>query len=291
MNHPGEIRTFCVPQDLGQASDHKVYGHEEGTVVSYLNQRGASRQRVLMCAPTLVYVRRGTKRLELEGKPRDVTSGNLVLIDRGLHLMTEILDASTPYASTLICLKDKFLRELAARYPEARSGKARPLRGVHVMTPGIYLAEILDRLPGLLAHTPNPRILALKIEETMLAMQSPRARSFWATAIQGALVEGDAKLRSVVERHSLTPVTTAELATLSGRSLSTFKRDFRRIYATPPGKWLLMRRLEHARDLLSSRTCNVTEACWRSGFEDVSSFIRAFRRTYKTTPKQFQLQA
>ncbi|MEM9488476.1 MAG: AraC family transcriptional regulator [Myxococcota bacterium] len=270
-----DMQVLRIPQDLGEASEHQVYRCDDGTVVSYLNQQGLSRQRVLMCAPTLVYVRSGIKRLDRQGKAQEVMPGQLVLLGQGVHLMTETVESSAPYASTLLCLEEGLLRDLAVRYPDTWKEAPATRPGHHVMTPSSYVAELLEGLPRLLAHNPEPRLLSLKVEETMLAMSTSEAHEFWASAIRGALVEGDARLRAVVEGHCLTPITTAELATLAGRSLSSFKRDFTRLYKCSPGRWLLKRRLEHARDLLASGACNVTEACWRSGFAELSSFIRA----------------
>ncbi len=291
MPNDRDVRAIRIPQDLGEVSEHEIYRCDDGTVVSYLNQTGMSRQRVLMCAPTLVYVRHGVKRLDRQDAFHEVTSGQLVLLSQGVHLMTETIESSAPYASTLLCLQEGLLRDLAVRYPEAWNDVPTTPPGHHVMTPGLYVAELFEALPRLIAHAPDARLLSLKVEETMLAMRTPEAQAFWASAIRGALVEGDSRLRAVVERHSLTPITTAELATLCGRSLSSFKRAFTRLYKSPPGRWLLERRLQHARDLLASGACNVTDACWRSGFADVSSFIRAFGRAFGITPKQFQLRS
>jgi AraC-like DNA-binding protein len=43
-------------------------------------------------------------------------------------------------------------------------------------------------------------------------------------------------------------------AYLTGRSLSTFKRDFEKIYQTTPGRWLLQRKLEDAHFLLKKES-------------------------------------
>lgn len=286
-----DIPVVRIPDDLGEHSEHEVYRAGGGTLVSYLNRDVGTQQRVLMCAPTLVYVRRGTKRLERAGCTSEVRAGSLVLVHRGLHLMTETLDGTAPYASTLLCLEGGVLRELASRHPNVWESATVAEPGFEVVDPGGYVADLFESLPRLVAHHPDRRLLALKVEEVMLALDQPAARRFWATAIREAMTEGDARLRAVVDRHCLTPVTAPELAVLSGRSLSTFKRDFSRLYDQSPGRWLLARRLEHARGLLAHRSANVTEACWQSGFSDVSSFIRAFKRVYQTTPKRYQLSA
>lgn len=43
-----------------------------------------------------------------------------------------------------------------------------------------------------------------------------------------------------------------EIASYTGRSLATFKRDFAKVSDLPPQKWIIKRRLEAARDLILS---------------------------------------
>ncbi len=75
-----------------------------------------------------------------------------------------------------------------------------------------------------------------------------------------------------------------DFAKLSYRSLSAFKRDFEKLYATSPGKWLLENRLQHAKHLLTRGGRTVSEAAFESGFENSSHFSRAFSKKYGTPP-------
>jgi len=79
-----------------------------------------------------------------------------------------------------------------------------------------------------------------------------------------------------------------EFAHLSGRSLSSFKKDFINTFNSPPGKWLQKRRLEHAKYLLELTDKNINELAFETGFENTSHFIRIFRQTYGVTPLQFK---
>lgn len=79
-----------------------------------------------------------------------------------------------------------------------------------------------------------------------------------------------------------------EFARLCGRSLSTFKRDFKNFYRQTPGKWLSDRRLEYAKTLLISSDMNVNEICYESGFKNSSHFNKAFKERYQLPPKQFR---
>jgi AraC-like DNA-binding protein len=281
--HP---RMFRVPDDLQAMPAQQVHHTATGTVVSYVNPRGMQGQRVLICAPTLVHVRRGTKRLTFGTQTQAVEAGEVVLLRRGLHVMSEFVDGAEPYRSTLISLDDAALRAFADRY--GSTGPSAVTQLWPILTPSPYLNALLAQLPTQLAHLPDHRLLGLKVEEILLSLQQPEAQAFWRQAIEDAHADDDVRFKRVIDQHSLAALSTIELANLSRRSLSAFKRDFARLYDAPPGRWLLHRRLDHAAGLLSAQRCNVTEASARSGFAEVSSFIRAFKRRFDVTPKQYQ---
>ncbi len=80
-----------------------------------------------------------------------------------------------------------------------------------------------------------------------------------------------------------------EFARLCGRSLSTFKREFKQVYQQTPGKWLNDKRLEYATELLLSSHLNINEIGYESGFKNSSHFTKSFKEKYQVTPTQFRM--
>lgn len=87
-----------------------------------------------------------------------------------------------------------------------------------------------------------------------------------------------------VEENLLNPVSLNELAYLSGRSLSSFKRDFQAIYNMPPSQWIREQRLEKAKGLLTNTAMSVTDVCYTTGFENIAHFSRLFKSHFGYTP-------
>lgn len=79
-----------------------------------------------------------------------------------------------------------------------------------------------------------------------------------------------------------------EFAKLCGRSLSTFKRDFKNRFQTTPSKWLQKKRLEYSKTLLVGSDLSVNEVCYESGFKNPSHFVRVFKDRYQLPPNQFK---
>ncbi|MBB5638974.1 AraC-like DNA-binding protein [Pedobacter cryoconitis] len=97
------------------------------------------------------------------------------------------------------------------------------------------------------------------------------------------------EIRHIVEQHYASPISLKELAYLSGRSLSSFKRDFQAVYNIPPATWIREKRLEKAKEMLERTQLSVSDICFSLGFENVSHFSRIFKNYYGQAPTFYQI--
>jgi len=112
---------------------------------------------------------------------------------------------------------------------------------------------------------------------------------------QNAMVkinDKDAKIdmEDVMRNNFQYHLKMSEFAILCGRSLSSFKRDFKKQYGTTPSSWIKNKRLQYARELLLQSDLNVNEICFESGFINSSHFIRSFKTKYNLSPNKFKLE-
>ena len=75
-----------------------------------------------------------------------------------------------------------------------------------------------------------------------------------------------------------------QFAKLTGRSLATFKRDFQKVFATSPEKWLLKKRLEEAHFLIAQKNQNPSAIYLDVGFENLSHFSTSFKKFFGYNP-------
>ncbi|MEM7183363.1 MAG: AraC family transcriptional regulator [Spirochaetota bacterium] len=94
-------------------------------------------------------------------------------------------------------------------------------------------------------------------------------------------------LKVFMEQHADKGLTVKDYAALTGRSESVFRREFKQSYGIPPSEWLLKKKLSRAEKLLSEGT-SVADTAYAIGYENTSHFIRAFRKLYTVSPKEFQ---
>lgn len=73
-------------------------------------------------------------------------------------------------------------------------------------------------------------------------------------------------------------------AELSGRSLSSFRRDFMETFKTTPNRWIMEKRLSVAYDMLKNGGKRSSEIYWEVGFETLAHFSRRFKERYGVPP-------
>jgi AraC-like DNA-binding protein len=95
---------------------------------------------------------------------------------------------------------------------------------------------------------------------------------------------------NVMEENLLNPVSLSDLAYLSGRSLSTFKREFQAVYNTSPLQWIRNRRLDRAKELLTHSALSVTDVCFSTGFENIAHFSKVFKERFGFPPSELKQQ-
>jgi AraC-like DNA-binding protein len=91
-------------------------------------------------------------------------------------------------------------------------------------------------------------------------------------------------LEAYMNQHFMYNVPTARFATLTGRSLASFKRDFEKVFRTSPGQWLQRKRLSEAYYLIREKGQKPSEVYLNVGFENLSHFSYTFKKTFGVAP-------
>ena len=92
----------------------------------------------------------------------------------------------------------------------------------------------------------------------------------------------------VMEENYMYDLKIKDFANLANRSLSTFRRDFKKYYNTTPGKWLTNRRLKRAKTVLETTQQPISQVAFECGFSNVSHFSRVFKEKFNSSPSAFQ---
>lgn len=269
---------------------HPALVGDSGCIVAYRARSQTETMAVLVLQVAIVHVRRGTKSIRAAhgGAPAEIRRGRVVVMPPGMRLMSELFAEDESYESTVLTLEPNFLARVVPQVLDVENDGRLP---VCLVDPVPALVELMEDLPARFDGPTDRRMLDLKLEQVALTLATvPGGRRVLAHAIRSGSGETAGRLQRVMRQHFCEPLKLEDYATLCGRSLSSFKRDFKSVYGAAPGDWLVGQRLAYASQLLVERGRNVTQACFESGFGSVSHFIRAFRDAYSLSPKQYQLK-
>jgi AraC family transcriptional regulator len=80
----------------------------------------------------------------------------------------------------------------------------------------------------------------------------------------------------------------SQLAAIAGMSPHYFSELFRQSTGCTPHQYVLLRKIERAKQCLRNPRCSVNEAGMEAGFQNPSHFARVFRKLVGITPSRFQ---
>jgi len=147
---------------------------------------------------------------------------------------------------------------------------------------------------GLLLYFENPQLFTretaiIKLRELiglLYNLDSHGIRELLADLFTPKKLE----FKQVIAKHLFDDLSIDNYAELLNLSTSTFKRKFKEVYDTSPGKYILGKKLEKATLLLRTTDDRIGDIGFVSGFEDVSNFTKVFTKKFGLSPSQYRKQ-
>jgi len=129
-----------------------------------------------------------------------------------------------------------------------------------------------------------PDLAEIKINEclTLLDNFDPRIRRILVALHDPGKVD----LVEFMERNFMFNLSLEKFSYLTGRSLTTFKKDFKNIFHTTPGRWLIKKRLERAHYLIVIQKQKPVDVYIDAGFENLAHFSAAFKKQFGCNASQ-----
>ena len=199
-----------------------------------------------------------------------------------LARMTKVPKHNEPYRSVSIFFPEVFLQRYYAankiqrvpqQMPEAIRFEQHPL-----------LDSLFDsllpyfNLPGELPQA----VSLLKMEEAITILRSIDPNT---DTILGQLPSpGKIALADYMEKNYMHNLPMEQFGYLTGRSLTTFKRDFKNAFHVPFQQWITRKRLELAHHHIFALERKPSDVYMEVGFENLSHFSFAFKKHFGYNP-------
>ncbi len=219
-----------------------------------------------------------------------VKPGEALFIPRGVYYVTDLLPDSGNFESILFYFDDQLIHEfLSNTKVKEVNRKAVPdhLKFGNVPSLQSFVAALLQ-IYG--SHSiPQEGLLQLKILELLLLLNGLVGEERFANFLFQLTLPQKRNIRTFMEQNYDKPLKVEDYAYLTGRSESTFRRDFKQYFNGTPQQWLREQRLDKALRLLQHQEMSVTDLAYEVGYENISYFIRAFKNKVGLSPKQYML--
>ena len=233
------------------------------------------------------YVYSGEMILDNGKEQIHVRKGECVFIPRDHHItMYKRTYNGERYCGIFLMFTRRFLRDMFQRLP---SDKA--LDNVPKVRSSVIKLPISMEIDSLFTSmTPyfNQKLQAqddfmnLKLQEGLLALLHIDER-FYPTLFDFN-EPWKIDILEFMEQNYMYDFSMEDLATFTGRSLATFKRDFKKISTLTPQKWLIHKRLEAAYEKMKTGTRKVQDVYLEVGFKNPSHFATAFKKQFGVSP-------
>lgn len=149
-----------------------------------------------------------------------------------------------------------------------------------------YFHSMLTYFSG--NEKPSESLLEIKLKELIINILTSPDNPSLSAYFKFLFSSGKPAIQQIMDANFFYNLSLDEFAELCHRSLSSFKRDFQKLYNGTPGKWLMNKRLDRSAMLLKNSDLNITQIVFECGFEDVSHFSRAFKKNFGVSPIKFR---
>ncbi len=239
----------------------------------------------------ITFVISGKKDWITAGKIYSVKDGDAIFLRKGVYTFRQYFEIE--HCVLVFFIHDDFIRNFLRENSEI--GIPAMDETVHEQAFPLYVDNSLESLfysiyTYLKMGREMPKnLVEIKFKELLFNIVLNPKHKKLAQLFASLNQTGKATLDDVMLKNFQYDLQMEEFARLCGRSLSAFKRDFKNVYHSTPGKWLNDKRLDYAGVLLVSSDLNVNEICYESGFRNSSHFNKVFKDKYQLSPKQFRL--
>ena len=240
--------------------------------------------------PCVVYIESGQETITTsDNEMHELPAQTAIFLPQGINLNSDYVKTTENLKAYLVFFTDDVITDfISAEKPnEITNGYQSELLKIHC---GNLVQEYFRSIQLLRQQGCNSAALVrIKLLEFLHLL------NFYDKGIVQAVLQSKAASRSpkrnlerLLKNSDTLKLTINDLANLSGRSVSSFTRDFKVIYGMPPKQWLNNKRLARANQLLLNTELTVTHVAADLGYENVSHFIKSFKDKYKITPKKFK---
>ncbi|SHN12556.1 AraC family transcriptional regulator [Chitinophaga sp. CF418] len=242
----------------------------------------------------LLYMLKGETRFQFDDEHTNIPTNRALLLNC-LNSGKQIADSNNSDGEIIIVtfhpdiLKKIYDRELPLIFQKSDKITNQSSRKIN----NDFLIQ--KYIEGLLFYFENPslvndEILVLKLKEIILLLSQTQDAEIIQVILSQLFSPATYTFKQVIEANLFSQASIDELAQKTNLSVSSFKREFKKIYDDSPANYIKNKRLERAAELLLVSDTRITDVAFDCGFNDLANFTKSFHDKYSTSPSNFRLK-
>lgn len=284
------MKRLFVPDDVTTPYSGK---DKNVRLLQYANASTTENFDAFLTHHAIVFILVGVKQINVSHSKFRINAGEMFLIPKGEYVMSEYIAGEHGFQSMMLFFNQKVARhvveQLNEKVPQDLTEEVKK-EAIKIIPHNTEIQALFRSLVSYSKET-SPflcEMVSLKFMELIyLLLDGPYRKTIISFLLDAARYEAPT-ITSVLEKYLYSSQTLEELAKLSGRSLSSFKREFVQEYGEAPRTWMRKKKLERAAFLLETSDKNIEEITEASGFTSAAHFARLFKEQYSMTPTAFR---
>ncbi len=237
----------------------------------------------------LLYVYSGEQVIQDRDKTITINAGECAFIRRDHRLMMyKNSKGEALYKGISLTFKRNILRDFYSKMNKAEIPKQVniPEENVLPIKPRADINSLFQSLSPYFEENSKPTeaVMHLKLQEGIYALLN-HAEVFYPILFDFT-EPWKIDILEFLNENYMDELSMEQISGFTGRSLATFKRDFKKISPLTPQKWLIKKRLEMAYIKLKEEKKKVQDVYIEVGFKNASHFSTAFKKQYGMPPTE-----
>lgn len=284
------MKIHNLPQDIFSAGP---IADESIIIYPFTSTRDTVREKAILDRNAISLVIEGQKTMTFTETTVHPNDKEIHFLSAGHCVASIDIAKATVFRSILIFFDD---RELADFFLDNADFIEKAMRTTKVQ-PGAYIAfrkdefisHYIDSLALILKKGAGLSIQMkrIKLRELLLYLLENHTPGFLAFRNRVQPGSTELTIRKVVESNLVNNLSIDEMAFLCNLSASTFKRQFRKIYAESPTTWIVTQKMQMAAQMLTKQKEKPAEIWFKLGFETHSGFTKSFKKHFGVAPKDY----
>lgn len=275
-----------------------IKNSNERIVVKYTTTNNVGVEQTRLSRNSIGYVIKGEKYIHDDDRFFKVTAGDIFFLGQGSHYIENIPPTKEPFEQIVFYYSPHDLQHIIATLNDVDLTLAKQeTTNNNILTGNSAVAQPTKVTKNFFIGTnihfefggfnQDPESERLKLTELAHLILRHEDNSIKLKLIQ-SLDQELAEFEKTIYSNIFTHKSIEDLARECGRSITSFKKDFKNVFGAPPHQWYLRQKLNYAKLLVSTTTESIFQIGNTCTFPNTSHFIKLFKRHYGYTPTTYR---